>query len=337
MLELRIMPGAGLLGVCAPPPQPRSMLPVVTLIVPVLDEKEAIPVFLSACDDVFSGADFQVRYLFVDDGSVDGTGKVLDLLARTRGDLEVIHLARNFGKEAALSAALDHVDSDAVVPIDVDLQDPPSVVVRFVEAWRTGSDVVLGRRCDRSSDSRVKRWSAHAFYAVINRISDTPLPRDVGDFRLMDRRVVAVMRQLPERNRFMKGLFAWVGFTPVTIDYVRAERSAGCSSWRPWRLWNFALDGITAFSSLPLRIWTYVGVLVAVGCLVFSGFIVLLQISGGIHVSGYASLIVAVLLVGSVQLISLGLLGEYLSRLLSEAKHRPLYVIDRTSDTEWSQ
>lgn len=335
MLESRIAPAASLLGVCAPPPEPRPPIPVVTLLIPVLDEVEAVPAFLAACETAFDGASFQVRYLFVDDGSSDGTGSLLDILARTRGDLEVIHLARNFGKEAALSAGLDHVDSDAVVPIDVDLQDPPDVVLRFVEAWRAGSDVVLGRRSDRSSDGRAKRWSARAFYSVINRISDTPVPHDVGDFRLMDRRVVTVMRHLPERNRFMKGLFAWVGFSPTTVDYSRAERSAGCSSWRPWKLWNFALDGITAFSSVPLRMWTYLGVLVAIGCLAFSTFIVLLQIAGRIHVSGYASLIVAVLFVGSIQLISLGLLGEYLARLLSEAKRRPLYVVDRTSGDEW--
>lgn len=336
MLESRTAPGNTRLGVSAPPPQPRPPLPVITLLVPVLDEVNAIAVFIEACDGAFGGADFRVRFLFVDDGSTDGTAEVLDALGAARDDVDVLHLARNFGKEAALSAALDHVDSDAVVPIDVDLQDPPAVVTRFVAAWREGSDVVLGRRCDRSSDSRAKRWSAHAFYSVINRISESPVPHDVGDFRLMDRRVVTVMRQLPERNRFMKGLFAWVGFAPATVDYVRAERAAGCSSWRPWRLWNFALDGITAFSSVPLRVWTYVGVLIALACMAFSTFIVVLQLAGGIHVSGYASLIVAVLFVGSVQLISLGLLGEYLARVMSETKRRPLYVVDRASRSDWT-
>ncbi len=265
----------------------------------------------------------------MDDGSTDDTGNSLDLLARSRGDVTVIHLSRNFGKEAALSSALDYVDADAVVPIDVDLQDPPEVVLQFVDAWRQGSDVVLGRRSDRSSDSILKRWSAGGFYAVINAISDTRVPSDVGDFRLMDRRVVEVVRALPERNRFMKGLFAWVGFSTATVDYARSPRSAGGTSWSSWKLWNFALDGITGFSSVPLRVWTYLGLLIAAGCLAFSALIIVLQVTGNVTtISGYASLIVAVLFIGSIQLMSLGLVGEYIARLMAEAKRRPVYVVD---------
>ena len=198
--------------------------------------------------------------------------------------------------------------------------------------WRKGNDVVLGRRSDRSSDSLLKRWSAGGFYAVINAISDTPVPSDVGDFRLMDRRVVEVIRALPERNRFMKGLFAWVGFSTATVDYARRPRSAGGTSWSSWRLWNFALDGITGFSTVPLRVWTYIGVLIAAGCLAFSALIVVLQVTGNvIAISGYASLIVAVLFVGSIQLISLGLIGEYFARMMAEAKRRPVYVVDDIS------
>ena len=273
---------------------------------------------------------FTPHYLFVDDGSTDDTGECLNQLSRSRGDVTVIHLSRNFGKEAALSSAFDYVgvDADAVVPIDVDLQDPPEVVLEFVEEWRKGSDVVLGRRSDRSSDGILKRWSAGAFYAVINSISDTPVPSGVGDFRLMDRRVVEVIRALPERNRFMKGLFAWVGFSTTTVDYVRSPRSAGGTSWSSWRLWNFALDGITGFSSVPLRVWTYLGVLIAAGCLAFSALVVVLQVTGNVNISGYASLIVAVLFVGSIQLMSLGLIGEYIARLMAEAKRRPVYVVD---------
>jgi hypothetical protein len=220
------------------------------------------------------------------------------------------------------------VDADAVVPIDVDLQDPPSVVLQFLDRWRQGFDVVLGRRSDRSSDSRLKRLSANAFYRVINSISDTPVPSDVGDFRLMDRRVVQVILDLPERSRFMKGIFAWVGFSTTSVEYVRPPRAAGTSSWSPWRLWNLALDGITGFSSVPLRVWTYVGVLLAAACLAFSALVVALSLAGKVDVSGYASLIVAVLLVGSIQLISLGLLGEYMGRLMTESKRRPAYIVD---------
>ena len=282
---------------------------------------------LEACDGAFGGADFRVRFLFVDDGSTDGTAELLDALGAARDDVDVLHLARNFGKEAALSAALDHVDSDAVVPIDVDLQDPPQVVTRFVAAWREGSDVVLGRRCDRSSDSLAKRWSAHAFYSVINRISESPVPHDVGDFRLMDRRVVTVMRQLPERNRFMKGLFAWVGFRQVGVPYVRPARTAGETSFGYFGLFRFALDGLTAFTTLPLKVWTGVGVIAAFLAIVFAAVIVGQVLIGGREVPGYASLMVVILFGFALQLIALGVLGEYIGRMYQEVKGRPVYMV----------
>ncbi len=318
------------LGVQAPSPQPKPNRPTIALLVPVFNEAQAVGPFFEACDGAFTAADFIPHFLIINDGSTDSTRAVLDEVCQSRDDVTAIHLSRNFGKEAALSAAIDRVGTtaDAVVPIDIDLQDPPEIVVEFVAMWRKGYDVVLGRRTDRSSDSRFKRWTAATFYGVINTISDTPVPSGVGDFRLMDRRVVEVVRALPERNRFMKGLFAWVGFTSTTVDYVRQARRDGTSSWNPWRLWNFALDGVTGFSSVPLRMWTYLGSLLAVGCLLFSAFIVALRLAGGIALGGYASLIVAVLFVGSVQLISLGLMGEYMARMMTEVKRRPVYVID---------
>ncbi|MCU0300653.1 MAG: glycosyltransferase family 2 protein [Candidatus Nanopelagicales bacterium] len=316
------------LGITAAPPGPRRAIPRVVLVVPVLDEAESLEPFLAACSAAFAGADFTAGFLFVNDGSTDGTREVLDRLAARHPEVTAVHLARNFGKEAALTAGLELVDADAVVPIDVDLQDPPEVIVEFVARWREGYDVVLGRRADRSSDGRLKRWSANGFYRVINAISETDVPNGVGDFRLLDRRVVEVLRQMPERNRFMKGVFSWVGFRTCTVDYVRRSRTAGSSSWSPWRLWNFALDGVTGFSSVPLRIWTYVGLVIAAGCLAFGSFIVVLQLFGRINISGYASLIVAVLFVGSVQLMSLGLLGEYMGRMMTEAKRRPVYIVD---------
>ena len=317
------------LGVRAPSAEPRSPHPVVVLLIPVFNEAASLQGFLEACDAVFTGAAASIRFLFVDDGSQDGTGAALDALAASRSDMTVIHLSRNFGKEAALSAGLDYADGDAVVPIDVDLQDPPGVVIQFIEQWRAGYDVVLGRRTDRSADSRFKRWTSQAFYRVVNAISDTPLPAGVGDFRLMDRRVIEVIKQVPERSRFMKGLFAWVGFRTAYVDYTRERRVAGTTSWGPWGLWNFALDGITSFSTFPLRIWTYLGAVIAAACIAFSALVVGLQVTGNVGISGYASLIVGVLFVGSVQLISLGLLGEYLARVTAETKHRPVYVIDQ--------
>jgi glycosyltransferase involved in cell wall biosynthesis len=266
----------------------------------------------------------------VDDGSTDGTLAALVAIASGDPRFRVIELSRNFGKEAALTAGLDAAQGDAVIPMDADLQDPPELIGEMIAAWRNGAEVVLARRRDRASDGVLKRKTASWFYALHNRMSKTKIPPNVGDFRLMDRVVVAALKSLPERQRFMKGLFAWVGFRTVTIDYVRAPRAAGETKFSGFTLWNFALEGLTSFSTAPLKIWTYVGACGAVGTFIYSIFIVLYTILHGTGVPGYASLLVVVLFLGSIQLMSIGLLGEYIGRIYLETKQRPTYVIRKT-------
>jgi glycosyltransferase involved in cell wall biosynthesis len=236
-------------------------------------------------------------------------------------------LSRNFGKEAALTAGIDAARGDAVIPIDADLQDSPELIVRLVEEWKRGFEVVLAKRADRRADSFAKRLTALLFYKVHNSISEPVIPENVGDFRLMDRKVVDAIKQLPERRRFMKGIFAWVGFRSTTIEYVRDPRIAGASRFSAWKLWNLALEGITSFSTAPLRIWTYLGLAVASLAFVYAGFIVMRTVIHGIDVPGYASLLAITLFLGGIQLIGLGVLGEYLGRVYSEAKQRPIYIV----------
>jgi glycosyltransferase involved in cell wall biosynthesis len=240
----------------------------------------------------------------------------------------VVELSRNFGKEAALTAGLDAAVGDAVIPIDADLQDPPSLIGKLIRAWEdSGADVVLAKRKDRNSDSLAKRFSAAAFYDMHNWVSQIKIPANVGDCRLMTRVVVDALKQLPEKQRFMKGLFAWVGFKTVTIEYTREKRFAGSSKFSGWKLWNFALEGITSFSSLPLRIWTYIGMVGALVTLGYGLFIVLRTLIQGVDVPGYASLLVSILFFGSLQLMGLGMLGEYVGRIYMESKRRPTYLV----------
>jgi glycosyltransferase involved in cell wall biosynthesis len=244
--------------------------------------------------------------------------------------VRALSLSRNFGKEAALSAGLDHARGSAVVPMDVDLQDPPEVLEDMIAKWRAGCDMVYGVRRDRATDSLPKRLSADLYYKAHNLLSSDKIPDHAGDFRLLDRRVVDVLRSLPERNRFMKGLFAWSGFKSASVDYERAERMLGTTKFRPWKLWTLALDGITSSSTLPLRIWTYLGGGVALLSFLYALFIITKALFFGIAVPGYASIMVAVLFLGGLQLLSLGILGEYVGRIMIETKQRPLYIIRDT-------
>lgn len=302
----------------------------LSLVVPVYNEAEAVRIFVEQVERVFSDPkDVTVEYVFVNDGSTDGTLELLLLLQREMPRLKVIDLSRNFGKEAALSAGLSCATGQVVVPIDVDLQDPPEIILQMIDKWRDGYEVVLGRRSDRSSDSWAKRASANWFYRIHNRIADPAIPENVGDFRLMDRQVVDALNDLPESRRFMKGLFAWVGFRTTCIDYSRAERVAGTSKFNGWRLWNFALEGITSFSTDPLRIWTYVGITVSLVSFLFAATIVLKVLFTGIDVPGYASLMVTISFLGGLQLIGIGVLGEYLGRTYLESKRRPVYLVRR--------
>jgi glycosyltransferase involved in cell wall biosynthesis len=306
----------------------RPATPLVSLLVPVFNEEESIDLFIEATSRVMERAGLPCEFVFVNDGSSDGT--LPRLIERSRGDprVRVVSLSRNFGKEAALTAGLDHARGDVVVPMDVDLQDPPELIPRFLERWREGYDVVYGVRASRASDTTSKRMTAGWFYRLFNRLSQTRIPENAGDFRLIDRRAADVLRGLPERNRFMKGLFAWVGFRSVGVPYERAPRAAGTTKWNYWRLWNFAIDGLVSFSTVPLRVWTYVGALVALCSFLYALIIVARVILFGIDVPGYASLMTVVLFIGGVQLLSLGVIGEYLGRLFVEVKGRPVYVVD---------
>jgi len=244
--------------------------------------------------------------------------------------VNVLDLSRNFGKEAALTAGLNAATGDVVVPIDVDLQDPPEIILEMIANWRNGYEVVLGRRVNRDADSWLKRVSANWFYRIHNRLANPKLPQNVGDFRLMDRCVVEALKELPESCRFMKGLFAWVGFHTCYVDYVRRERVAGASKFDGWKLWNFALEGVTSFSTDPLRIWTYIGFCVSFISFLFVIFIWIRVFLYGVDVPGYASLMVAVTFLGGLQLIGIGVIGEYLGRAYIESKRRPVFLIRKT-------
>ncbi len=300
----------------------------ISIITPFYNESEGIRYYYDAICQIFSqqeSHDFEV--VCVDDGSVDDTLTRLIALAEQDARFKVIELSRNFGKEAALSAGIDAATGDAIIPFDADLQDPPELIPKLIEAWTDGAEVVLARRIDRSSDSFLKRKTAALFYRFHNRLSSIQLPENVGDFRLMDRIAVDALKQLPEQQRFMKGLFAWVGFKTVTVDYVRNPRVAGTSKFSGWKLWNFALEGLTSFSAVPLRLWTYVGGIGAFITFSYATFITARTLIYGIDIPGYASLLVAILFIGSLQLISVGILGEYIGRIYMESKHRPLYLI----------
>lgn len=304
----------------------RPAQPLISLVVPCFNEEEAVGPFFAAADAALPG--HRLEFVMVDDGSKDATAALLRARADNDPRVKVVVLARNFGKEPALSAGLDHCTGDVVVPLDVDLQDPLEMVPVFLDKWREGFDVVYGVREDRSTDSALKRGFAVSFYRLFNRISNDKIPENAGDFRLMDRRVVETLRTLPERVRFMKGLFAWVGFKQIGVGYVRPPRSAGTTKFRFWRLWQLALDGFFGFSSLPLKVWGYVGVVVSGLAIVFALALVARTLILGVDVPGYASLMTVMLLLGGLQLFGMGMLGEYLARVYTEVKGRPLYLID---------
>lgn len=305
----------------------RSNNYTLSVIVPMYNEAEALDAFFSRLVPVLEQAAPRFEIVCVNDGSSDETLAALEIAQATWSSIKIINLSRNFGKEAALTAGLDFCSGDAVVPIDADLQDPPEVITEFVMRWREGADVVVGVRGDRSADTFVKRVTARWFYALFNRFSDTPIPSDAGDFRLMDRQVVEIIRQLPERTRFMKGLFAWVGFRTEEVKYVREARSAGQGKWKAWALWNFALEGIFSFSTTPLKIWMYFGALVASLSIGYMLFLILRTLIIGIDVPGYTSLAVLILFSLGLNLVNMGIIGEYIGRIYTEVKGRPIYVI----------
>jgi polyisoprenyl-phosphate glycosyltransferase len=299
----------------------------ISIIVPVHNEIAGIEEFFAQLIPVLERLGTTWEVICVNDGSTDATLDRLIEFHHRAPAIKIISLSRNFGKDVALSAGFDFARGAAVIPIDADLQDPPELIIPMVAKWREGFDIVFATRKRREGDSWLKRKTARYFYEIFDRITDIPVPHDTGDFRLIDRRVVDVLVRLPERTRFMKGLFAWVGFKQASITFDRQPRHAGDTKWSYWHLWNFALDAITSFSSMPLKIWSYIGVACSLFAFLFALFLVGLKIIRGVDLPGYPSLMVAVLFFGGVQLISLGIIGEYLARMYSEVKARPLYLI----------
>lgn len=300
----------------------------ISLVVPVYNEQDAIPAFYQAVKRTLS--DYVIEFIFVNDGSYDNTESVLDELANSDPSVVVVHFSRNFGKEPALFAGLEYSSGDAVIPIDVDLQDPIEVVPQLISKWQDGYDIVLAKRADRSSDHPMKRKSAELFYRIHNAISKPSIEPNVGDFRLLSRRVVDQIISLQERNLFMKGLLSWVGGKTTVVEYTRAARVAGTSNFNGWKLWNLALEGITSFSTVPLRFWSYFGFAVALFALAYAIVIAFRTLVFGNAVSGYTSLMVSILFFGGVQLVGIGVLGEYIGRIYSEVKARPRFIVNKT-------
>jgi glycosyltransferase involved in cell wall biosynthesis len=306
------------------------MNPRITLsvVVPLRNEEAVLPEFhrrlMKSIDGTLGGCEV----IYVDDGSTDRTRMLLEQASARDRCVGFIRLSRNFGKEAAVSAGLWEARGDATVVIDGDLQDPPELIPSMLAAWRDGADVVNMRRRARPGESWLKRATAHAFYRVMNRLSEVPIPVDTGDYRLLSRRAVDALNALPERNRMMKGLFAWIGFNQATIAYDREPRAAGASKWRYWKLWNLALEGITGFSVAPLKVATYVGFATAASSFVFAAYMFVKTLTLGDPVSGFPTLIVVISFLGGLQLMAIGVLGEYLARLFVESKGRPLYLVD---------
>lgn len=299
----------------------------ISVVVPLYNEEDNIDYLFDRLLSVLDRLNTSYEIICVNDGSKDNTiGCLIEHHYRNPA-IKVVNLSRNFGKEIAMTAGIDRASGAAVIPIDADLQDPPELILELVAKWQEGYDVVNARRRSRRGESWLKRFTANAFYEIIGRMSRIPIPRDTGDFRLLDRRVVDSLKQMPERNRFMKGLFAWVGFKQTTIMFDRDPRLKGKTTWNYWRLWNFALDGITSFSLIPLKVWGYVGLMLSLLSLLYASFLVIRTLIFGIDVPGYASLMVAVLFLGGIQLLTLGIVGEYVGRIYEEVKKRPLYLV----------
>lgn len=311
--------------------------PSLSIVAPAYNEQAVLREFHARLGPVLDKLGLQAEVIYVNDGSTDTTLAVLEELWDADPRVAIIDLSRNYGKEIALSAGLDFARGDAVIVIDSDLQDPPEVIPQFVHSWQQGFDVVYGRRSSREGESWLKRSTAHSFYRVIRRVSRVEIPQDTGDFRLLSRRAVDSLKQLREHHRFMKGLFAWIGFPQHAVLYQRDRRFAGQTSWNYWKLWNFALEGITAFTIAPLKLASYVGVLAALFSMAYGFYILFRTLLFGNPVPGYPSLVVIVLFLGGLQLLALGVIGEYLGRMFNETKGRPLYFVQRLRPSRLDQ
>lgn len=308
--------------------------PLLSVVVPAFNEEAVLGVFHSRLSAVLHTLALDSEIIYVNDGSSDGTLSVIHALREQDPRVAVIDLSRNFGKEIALTAGLDHARGDAVVVIDADLQDPPELIPELVRHWEDGYDTVYAKRTRRDGETFLKKASAYLFYRVLERTCNLRIPRDTGDFRLLSRRAVTALCQLREQHRFMKGLFAWIGYPQKAVPYKRASREAGETKWNYWRLWNFALEGITSFTTAPLKVATYVGLLAATAAFIFGAYIIVDTLLYGNPVAGYPSLMVVMLFLGGIQLMALGVIGEYLGRLFDEAKGRPLYLVNEFTPAE---
>lgn len=308
----------------------------LSVIVPCYNESEVVEKFFSAMvgnNGILNNLGLNCELVFINDGSKDNTLELLKAQKeiysnKSNLDIKIVNLSRNFGKEAAMSAGFSVASGEAIVPMDADLQHPASLIPKFVELWRQGYDVVLAKRVNRQDESVLKRFCSSIFYKLNNKISEIEIPQNVGDFRLFTKKVLNAINSLPENQRFMKGIFAWVGFRSITIEYEEQERIAGSSKFNGWKLWNFALQGITGFGTLPLRIWTYIGFIVSFLAFIYASFLILRTLIMGIDLPGYASLVVIILFLGGLQLIGIGILGEYVGRIYMESKRRPPFIID---------
>lgn len=299
----------------------------LSVVVPTYNEEEVLQAFHRRLLAALAVAGVSFEVIYVDDGSTDATPRILAQLRASDPRVGILRLSRNFGKEQAMSAGLQHARGAATVVIDADLQDPPELIAGMLAAWRDGADVVDMRRRSRSGESWLKRATAHLFYRSINRLSEVPIPHDTGDFRLLSRRAVDALNEMPESNRFMKGLFAWIGFQHTSLLYDREPRAAGTSKWRYWKLWNFALEGITSFSVGPLKVASYVGILTALLAFAYAAYFLIKTLVSGDPVPGFPTLIVVISFLGGLQLMAIGILGEYVGRLFLESKRRPLYLV----------
>ncbi len=301
---------------------------VISIVCPFFNEEDMVDLFMAEVSTVVNEIKKPYEIICINDGSTDNT---MEKLLRAKGkypNIRIISLSRNFGKESALTAGLDYAQGEVIIPIDADLQDPPELIKKFILQWEKGFDVVLAKRVDRSSDNVAKKITAQLFYKIHNKISDTNIPDNVGDYRLITKKVLKAIQQVPENQRFMKGIFAWVGFKTAIVEYKREARKAGKTSFHGWSLWNFALEGITSFSTVPLRVWLYIGSIISVLSFFYGSFIVLRTLILGVDLPGYASLLTTILFLGGIQLIGIGVLGEYIGRIYIESKRRPSYIVE---------
>ena len=304
-----------------------SARPRISIVIPAYDESVGLHELHRRLTRVVDGMCVSAEFVYVNDGSGDDTLQVIRAIRSHDPRVSLVDLSRNFGKEIAMTAGLDHAKGEAVILIDADLQDPPELIPELVLRWREGYDVVYATRDNRKGESWLKKQSARLFYRAMERVSTTAVPRDTGDYRLLSRRAVDALTQLRERHRFMKGLFTWIGYRQTSVRYVRDPRFAGHTKWTYWRLWNFALEGFTSFTAAPLKLSTYIGVVAALVSFAYGLFIISRTLLYGREVPGYASLIVVVLFLGGMQLMALGILGEYVGRTFNEVKQRPLYFV----------